>query len=344
MVRTLNIGHLVSGGIVLGYRCQSACRHCLYGSGPHRHDGKPTADQLEQLLDLLTHRAQATRFHIGGGEPFLDIALLKQTIHGMNKRGLFLEYVETNAGWVKNAAQAEDTLSALAAVGLDCVLVSLSPFHAEHVQRKKVHILLNAAESVLARGAFAWMETFEKDLSREDENNKLDFNQFLGKRNPAYASQLAARYGLVPGGRTARYLFEHGHSIPTAEAVKNAPCAHRLRDTTHFHVDGDGLYVPGLCAGLVLPMGLIPGEIDLTPFPVIRTLLEPEGLAKLVKKARAAGFTPHEGYSSPCDICNHVRYFLSSHDRSADLGPVGYYHAKSIPGYGITHLRDNRAP
>ena len=131
------LGHLSGGGLILGYRCQSKCQHCLYGCGPHRLDGKPTIDELMGILDLLEETAPTARYHLGGGEPFLDVALLATAILEMHNRRLLLDYVETNAGWATNEEHARETFSELAAWGLKCVLVSVSPFHAQHIPFEK---------------------------------------------------------------------------------------------------------------------------------------------------------------------------------------------------------------
>ena len=69
----------------LGYRCPSACRHCLYNAGPHRRDGAPeSVTALSELLDELARRAGRARYHIGGGEPFLDLDLLEAAVGGLS--------------------------------------------------------------------------------------------------------------------------------------------------------------------------------------------------------------------------------------------------------------------
>ena len=137
MAHTLNIGRLLGGGIVLGYACSCRCRHCLYNAGPRRRDGKPSPEALSKLLDTLTERAKGARFHIGGGEPFLDLPLLKLAINGMAERGLALDYVETNAMWLTDRDKGVAVLSELASLGLRSLLVSVSPFHAEFVPPRK---------------------------------------------------------------------------------------------------------------------------------------------------------------------------------------------------------------
>jgi hypothetical protein len=335
-IEKLRLPTLYGGGLVLGYACPSRCRHCLYGCGPHRRDGKPDPAALDRLLDLLADRAPHAGYHIGGGEPFLDRELLGRAIAGLAERGLALQYAETNAAWVKSPEQAASTLEELADQGLECVLVSLSPFHAEHVPFARTRWLIDAANAVLPRGAFVWIPDFAAELGAHPADRPLPLEQLLAERGDGFAVGLADRYGLIPAGRAGRYLAAHGRRLPWRELVDVAPCRSRLVDTSHFHVDGDGLYVPGLCAGLVLPLAELPGPLDLAPYPVIATLLEPGGLARLVDRARALGFEPFATYSAPCDLCTHARCFLYDRQPSADLGPDGFYDSRSLPDFADT--------
>ncbi len=242
MANDLQIGPLHGGGLVLGYRCSSRCRHCLYGAGPHRRDGEPPSDQaLEALLDRLAECGPRARYHIGGGEPFLDVDRLERAVAGMVGRGLALDYVETNAAWVRDRSQAVRTLERLASVGLGCVLVSLSPFHAEHIALRKTLELIAAAEQVLSGGAFVWIEPFMADLSSQPRERPIDLDELLADRGDAYARDLCSRYHLVAAGRAGRFLAHHGQRLPWRSLTQRAPCRQRLCDTSHFHVDGEGL-------------------------------------------------------------------------------------------------------
>jgi hypothetical protein len=333
MGATLTLPALRGGGIALGWKCSSRCRHCLYGCGPHRRDGRVDRTELDQLLDLLADRAPYARYHIGGGEPFLDVDLLERTIAGLAERGLALEYVETNAGWVDSTDHAARVLERLARVGLECVLVSVSPFHAEHVPFSRTRQLISAAGRALKSGAFVWLPHMIPDLSGLPDGERLAFEREIDQRGDAYALSIGDRYGLIPGGRAGRYLARHGRRIPWRDVADDAGCRDRLLNTTHFHVDGDGLYVPGLCAGLALPLEELPGPIDLDRYPVLATLLETDGLTALVERAIELGFDPLDGYAGACDLCTHVRSFLFERERSAELGPAGFYDPRSLPGY-----------
>jgi len=327
--RTFKIGELWGGGLVLGYRCPSRCRHCLYGCGPHRNDGEPPdTASLERILDLLAERAPRAALHIGGGEPFLNVDRLEHAISGMRKRGLGLEYVETNASWVRDVAHGEQVLARLAEAGLSQVLISLSPFHAEFVPPAKTTALIRAASSALPSGAFIWIPAFLAELQEVPAEQRMDLDALLAREGDAYARALAARYSLVPAGRAGRYLHKHGARFAWSHLLDRAPCRERLADTTHFHVDGEGRYVPGLCAGIGVPLSEVPGELALERYPVLDALVS-HGLRGLVEMARKAGFEPQATYSSPCDLCCDARRTLFAQGYP-ELGPSGFYDPKSL--------------
>lgn len=329
------IPDLVGGGLVLGYRCPSRCRHCLYGCGPHRDDGAPEdLDGLDAVLDTLQRRAPYARFHIGGGEPFLDVERLGHAVEGMEQRGLLLDYVETNAAWVKDAAFAEQQLCALKERGLDCVLVSVSPFHAEFIPFAKTLVLIEQAQQILRNGAFVWIADFIDELRRVAGSGRLDFDSWIAAAGDSYAREVAARYSLVLAGRAGRYVAAHGVRLPWQSVSRKAPCRGRLLDTSHFHVDGRGMYVPGLCAGLQLPLSEVPGPIDGAAYPLLQLLLD-KGPRALVEMALPMGFTPASGYSGCCDLCTHVRSFLFAQGEFSELGPAGFYHDASLRSGGF---------
>jgi hypothetical protein len=53
------------------------------------------------------------------------------------------------------------------------------------------------------------------------------------------------------------------------------------------------------------------------------------GPAALVALAAQDGFEPQATYSSACDLCTHVRFFLASRGGFAELGPRGFYAPRS---------------
>lgn len=289
-------------------------------------------ETLEHLLDDLRERAPDAGFHIGGGEPFLDLPRLRRVVRGLTERGLTVEYVETNALWVQDRQTAEQVLRDLAEDGLPCVLVSLSPFHAEYIPLSRTMALIAAARAALPRGALVWMPHFLGDIAPYDRDRPIDLDAHLRRHGEAYARDLAAQYALVPGGRAGRFLHAWGQRVPWERLRSASPCRRRLVDTTHFHVDLEGNYLPGLCAGLRIPFHEVPGPVDLDRYPVLRALVE-GGVGALVDLAHwEAGFVPRDTYASACDLCGHARSFLVPLDYR-EIGPADFYDPRSLGSY-----------
>ena len=121
--------------------------------------------------------------------------------------------------------------------------------------------------------------------------------------------------------------------LPTLSAdqirLKHArSCRNALSDTSHFHIDLYGTYVPGLCSGLGFPAENIGRTLDEAEFPILN-LLWNEGIRGLLDWAESeVGFAPRrEGYANTCDLCNDIRFFLmeSGAGPFAELTPTGYY-------------------
>ena len=91
--------------------------------------------------------------------------------------------------------------------------------------------------------------------------------------------------------------------------------------------------MPGLCAGIALPLDDVPGPVDLDRYPAIAALVQ-GGPAALARKAMRSGFVPLPTYAGPCDLCTHARLHLHRAGGYAKLLPDGFYDERSIGGYG----------
>ncbi len=79
----MKIPRPISGGLMLSYKCQAACRHCMYACSPKWRGDWITVDKLDQLFPQLAkvsepgpHDRQYMSLnhglHFSGGEPFLN--------------------------------------------------------------------------------------------------------------------------------------------------------------------------------------------------------------------------------------------------------------------------------
>ena len=129
MSTTVKLQH---GGIMPNYRCTAACRHCLYACSPTRTGGYITKETAETVSGLL-REGGCRSVHIGGGEPFLDFDGLIVLIDTLNKSGISVEYIGTNASWAADRHKTESRLRELMLAGADTLCISYDPFHAEYI-------------------------------------------------------------------------------------------------------------------------------------------------------------------------------------------------------------------
>lgn len=322
------IQHLASGGVITNYHCLSRCGHCLYNCSPRRGKGTMdggTAERLFRRIAALGCRS----VHVGGGEPLLHPDRLYPVLAAARSAGVGIAYVETNAGWFVDAEGAAAVLDGLLDAGVRTLLVSISPFHNEHIPFSRVRGLLEACRAA-GMGVFPWMETFVDDLVRLDEARTHPMEAFEDAFGPNYLNRIPERYWIHWGGRALETFRPVMPTRPPAAVLEGAPadCRRPLTDTSHFHVDLHGNYIPGLCSGLAIAVEDLGRPLDPDRYPLLRLLASGGVRALYDLAAREFDYAPRrEGYLNPCDICTEIRTVLwrREGERFPELAPDGFY-------------------
>ena len=317
---------LHSGGLMTNYSCSSQCRHCAYFCGPRWENRYIDETTLRKNLRAMG-KAGCPSIHIGGGEPFLNREKLIDAVRWCRAEGFHVEYVETNASWCNDDQSARKVLAELRKAGLDTLLISISPFHNEYIPFSKTRGLIAACRSA-GMGVFPWVEGFISDIAAFDERSTHSLDEYEELHGAGYIANLPNRYWISLRGR-AIATFKPYVSLQTAEEICRTtaePC-NELYDTSHFHVDLDGSFIPGICSGISIAVEDLGVPIDGVKYPYLTSLLT-GGLAELYRKAtRECDFVSGEGYSGKCDLCYDVRRHLviACGITSRDLQPEELY-------------------
>lgn len=292
---------------MVNYRCNAACRHCLYASSPSRKGSYINAETIRSVCHTL-NEGRIGSVHIGGGEPFLDFDGLLAVIRGLDAAGIRLDYIETNAFWAKDPSR-EEKLKKLLHAGADALCISVDPFHAEYVPWEYPLELARICEKT-GMEYFLWKREFLPSLRTAggtQPQSRSDLEKALGSN---YIWKTAQVYRIGMGGRAVNIEEEFCAKKPVNDLLDDQSCR-RLLSTDHFHVDLEGFFIPPGCTGIRLPLNKTLAGIEEGRYPVFQALFS-GGIAALFQLAGKYGFIPEsEGYASKCNLCFHLRRYLA---------------------------------
>ncbi|MGD9212750.1 MAG: radical SAM protein, partial [Desulfobacteraceae bacterium] len=306
-----SIKSLASGGVITNYYCVSCCGHCLYNCGPHREKGyldERTAERVFQHIVRLGCRS----VHIGGGEPLLNVSKLINVLNIAYDVGVGIDYVETNSAWFIDSEQAVSVLTKLQAAGVHTLLISISPFHNAYVPFTRVMGVIDACRQT-GMNVFPWVNAFVRDLSALDNHRPHTMEEFIKAYGSDYLERIAQRYWIHLGGRALKTFRKVYPLYSIEEILAKSPlsCARSLMDTSHFHMDFNGNYIPGLCVGLAIDMEDLGHPLPSGKYSLLDRLAA-DGIRGLYELAgQSYGYTPFKStFLNHCDLCTDIRNFL----------------------------------
>ena len=221
----------------------------------------------------------------------------------------------------------------------------MSPFHNEYIPFARVKGVIEACRST-GMQVLPWVNAFVRDLSRMDDHTAHSMSEFETLFGADYLKRIPDRYWIHLGGRSLR-TFRDVYPLQGVEhilAQSPLSCARALSGTSHFHIDLDGNYIPGLCSGLAIAMQDLGGPLPNGKYPLLEKLWTTgiRGLYELAKNNY--GYTPmNEAYLNDCDLCTEIRSFLFAMADSefAELAPKGFYE-ELTPGARHTGAIEDR--
>jgi hypothetical protein len=324
--KLLHIRRLTAGGLITNYYCTSRCRHCLYACSPRWEKRYIEAETAERNFRQIRELGCAS-VHIGGGEPLLNPQGLRTVLAAAREAGVGIEYVETNSSWFTNQDEAVALLTDLKKLGLATLLISISPFHNEHIPFRKVKGVIAACRAAGVQ-AFPWISEFYREIDSFEDGVTHGLEEYAGKFGADYLNRLPGRYWIHLGGRAVQ-TFQKVYPPRSLEAVcaDSVGGCRELLDTQHFHLDLFGNYIPGLCAGLAIRGEDLGEPLAAGDYPLLTTLFNTGVSGLLDHAASHHGFQPAASYISKCHLCLEIRSYLvlQKQVRTPELQPLGFY-------------------
>lgn len=325
------ISPLASVGLMLSYKCNSKCRHCLFCCSSEWSEWMDI-DLVRKICEGTTESTEQVHgFHFAGGEAFLNFALLLESIKTAADCGIAIEYVETNAGWYRDEDSALDKLSQLRDAGLNCLFISVTPFHCEHIPLKKTLGTIRASLNVFgSHRTIIARDDFLQDLKRITDSGTVTLERYAQVMGETKARQAACFGGkLVPGGRSSFALVGYLAQQPI-ESCFGGNCSYDLLQSGHGHIDPYGNIIPAACAGISIGDAHdLPSAYNNFSFadnPVIEILCT-SGVQGLYEMAvRNYDYLAKKSYAGKCDLCVDIRRHLVLNEAPfEELTPKEFY-------------------
>jgi hypothetical protein len=181
---------------------------------------------------------------------------------------------------------------------------------------------------------FPWVAEFIPDLSALDSTRPHALSEFEEHDGKDYLRGILSRYWIHMGGR-ALETFRPVLRAKTLEHIlreNTIGCGRELADTSHFHLDLFGNYIPGLCSGLAIARDDLGRPVAEDKYPLLN-ILNAKGIRGLLDfAAKEYDFKPLQaGYINQCDLCTEIRFFLAQegYGRSQELRPGEFYSHRS---------------
>lgn len=134
-------------GIVVGYRCNFHCSHCLVSEKGQRELSGPEIDKLRGIV--ATQQFESVLFI--GGEPTLYIKTINRILEGFQPRPDGIVAITTNGHFAKTEAGAVNTLKKIH--GLNFVQVSYDNYHKRFIKLSNIANLYSASKKLGMRFA-----------------------------------------------------------------------------------------------------------------------------------------------------------------------------------------------
>jgi hypothetical protein len=328
-----------SGGLILSYKCQARCRHCIYACSPEWKADFITEDQLDRGLAQLSRTIQPSMWgrdriglsdglHFTGGEPFLNFDLLVRAVELGAKHRIPSMFVETNSGWATDDDTTRDKLRRLRDAGLHGIMVSVNPFYAEYVPFSDTERCIRISQEVFdPPNVIVYQMEYYRQFKRLGIRDTLLIEDYrrLAARDPGFSGRVEMFFM----GRAITQLQDIFPMYPAPMFFQGSCQPPFLRDW-HNHFDNYGNYMPGFCGGLSLGNWfeldqLLAEGIELDDYPILHYLIRGD-MRGLFEFAQGFGYQEDEqGYLSRCHLCTDIRKFLLSKQDFAELRPVEFY-------------------
>lgn len=299
-------------GLMMTYKCTTACPHCIVKAGPSRTEEVLIEDAINWIEQAATYRAGHIKgLALTGGEPFYNLDLLRK-ISDLGDKLEMVVSVVSNAFWATSKQAAVQMLTSLPAIRM--ISLSTDVYHQKTISFNHV---INAIEAAKECGLLYNVAVCT------DHIDDIEYKKTLTQLSQIIAEDKIRISIAFPVGRAQKLINVLNYDISPK------PCAATCTMGSSPIIFPDGNMFA--CIGPILTLKnkhpLLLGNVHEEPLEVILDRAEsnlllhairiwgPWKLIAAIKKEGYSDFLPDEYIADcVCDAC----YKLMSNDRILD--------------------------
>jgi MoaA/NifB/PqqE/SkfB family radical SAM enzyme len=279
-------------------RCNASCTHCSTSCGPSRTEHL-SFDSIQSVIDQAAALSSGRQLEISitGGEPFLNLDQLRETIRYGSDRGAFMTCV-SNGYWASSPEKALKILRQMQEAGLKLIAISTSRFHEEFIKRRRVYHALSAARAIGLECVMKFVQTTADEDLRE-------------VRREARAAG-ADRVELLPLMPTVRSDGEVAETdYPRKPGLPKGVCPAAIINVSEsgeaYMCCTPGAFTPFFALGRIPEKSLkdIRGKFLLGDKQQVLRRYGPTFFAKAIADS-GEGDRLRTAYANTCDLCTHI--------------------------------------
>lgn len=337
----LRIPKPISGGLILSYKCNAECLHCMYACSPKWNADWMSEENLGKILSQLAGMIEPAPYgpesiglnhglHFTGGEPFLNFELLFKATEMAHELGIPSLFVETNCYWSTNDKGTRNKMRLLKESGMRGILISVNPFYLEFVPFERTERAIRIGLEIFGQNVAVYQPEYYRRFKEWGIQERLNIDDYLKLERK---EEFMRNVEFFMNGRAAYALEERlqgAYPKYPAAAFFNEPCVPSFARQWHNHFDNYGNYIPGYCGGIsygdcrdldsLLREGIQPEK-----HPVLSFLIN-EDLQGLFNFSKEYGYKEaHTGYFSKCHLCTDMRKHLVRTGDFQELQPKEFY-------------------
>jgi hypothetical protein len=331
----------ISGGLILSYKCQASCRHCIYACSPGWDADWMSVEDLELTLSQLAGkilsapagpRATALNYglHFTGGEPFLNFDLLCRAVETAERLKIPSTFVETNCFWATDDRTPKEKLKLLKSKGMKGIMISVNPFYLEYVPFERTERAVRIGFDVFGGTVMVYQLEYYRRFSQWGFRDRVPFDAYLEREGRGNFARQVEFFVMGRAAYGLRGIIGEVTPARPPEAFFGDSCMPTFLRSIHNHFDNYGNYVPGFCGGISLGDcrrldDLLKEGIETEQHPVLGYLID-DDLRGLFSFARERGYESLAGgYFSKCHLCTDVRKHLALTGEFRELRPLQFY-------------------